>query len=432
MAKQRINPVSWMALVLLAGATIIFTVLVVTTSGDLKDQIEGAGSSMPPIQKLRTDARKQLADIAGMEAALAVRADDLRLVEREAAGHRISGNGDGVTVSVSPRSPYEPETNPLLAPEADGGAGRVRFLATIQGQALNHILVTTSDLDSDRKILQAGIEPRGGDVGARYRPLREVIDQRQEDLAKILEKIAEEEARYREDDTRLNEQLTKLTELRAAEDKRLRTQANLKENEIIKQEDEIRRLLELELRFMASIDPVGGVLEVAAEADRLIIDLGAGDRIRPGMLFEVFQYDHGRYLAKGLVEVIEVRAGTSVCRIRSQVDIRRNPVARHDRIGNPLFNTKRPKVFVLAGDFAVHNAGDYEAFITAMGNEVRREIGPGVDYLVVRGDDKDRSDAARARAREFQVIGMTEQQLLTYLPRTFPTVPRGATTAAVR
>ncbi|MFM2090213.1 MAG: hypothetical protein RLZZ127_702 [Planctomycetota bacterium] len=432
MAKQRINPVALMALVILVLATVVWTVLVVTTAGELKEQVEGAGAAKPPIAKLRAEVRKQQADIDGMEAALALRSEDLRMVEREAAGHRISGNAAGITVSVSPRSPYEPETNPLLPPEADGTAGKTRFLNTLQGQALSHILVTTSDLDSDRKILTAAIEPRGGDVGARYRPLRDAIDQRQEDLARILEKINEEETRYREDDARLNEQLAKLTELRAAEDKRLRTTANLKENEILKQEDEIRRLLELELKFMTAIEPVGGVLEVAAEADRAVIDLGTGDRIRPGMLFEVFQYENGRFGSKGLIEVIEASAGTSVCRIRSQVDIKRNPIAKGDRIGNPLFNTKRPKVFVLAGDFAMHNAGDYEAFITTMGNEVRRDIGPGVDYLVVRGDDKDRSDTARARAREFHVLGMTEAQLLTYLPRTFPTIARGATKAAQR
>ncbi len=57
-----------------------------------------------------------------------------------------------------------------------------------------------------------------------------------------------------------------------------------------------------------------------------------------------------------------------------------------------------------------------------MGNKVIDKIAPGCDFLVVRGDAKDRADTDKMLAREYQVLAMTERQLLrfvrpAYLPK---------------
>ena len=49
--------------------------------------------------------------------------------------------------------------------------------------------------------------------------------------------------------------------------------------------------------------------------------------------------------------------------ILEQKDRRLHPLAKDDRIGNPTFNPRRPKTFVVAGEFERFNKADLESFI---------------------------------------------------------------------
>jgi NAD-dependent DNA ligase len=91
------------------------------------------------------------------------------------------------------------------------------------------------------------------------------------------------------------------------------------------------------------------------------------------------------------------------------------PLSQNDYIGNPVFSTRRPKVFVLAGEFKVHNKSDLEMFIRQTGGIVRDKLSPGVDILVAG----DRSDQDKDNAREYAVHAMSEEQLLKYIRRDF-------------
>ena len=157
------------------------------------------------------------------------------------------------------------------------------------------------------------------------------------------------------------------------------------------------------------------MLEVNPTSPHLIINLGTSDRVVPGLLFEVFQYERGRYVEKGMVEVVQTQAQIATCRVLSVVDPRKAPLSKNDYISNPVFSIKRPKVFVVSGEFKTHNKEDLEMFIRQTGGIVREKLSPGVDILVAG----ERSDKDQDNAREYQVQAMTEVQLLKYIRRDF-------------
>ena len=72
-------------------------------------------------------------------------------------------------------------------------------------------------------------------------------------------------------------------------------------------EDRIRELLELDLRWLSEIEPVGAILTVEQRSARVIIDLGSSERAFPGLIFEAFNIDNGAFISKGMLEVIEVK-----------------------------------------------------------------------------------------------------------------------------
>jgi hypothetical protein len=59
-----------------------------------------------------------------------------------------------------------------------------------------------------------------------------------------------------------------------------------------------------------------------------------------------------------------------------------------------------------------------EIFIKRSGGLIVQKLGPGVDFLVAGN----RSEREQAQAREYQVLGMKESQLLKYVQPLF--VPR--------
>lgn len=241
--------------------------------------------------------------------------------------------------------------------------------------------------------------------------LDKAIASRNTELQVVNQKISEQDALFQKDRTALAE---KLDELKAETDKFSKQQATERSRRLTRVtqlEDRIRQLLELDLKWLKEIETVGNILSVEDRSSRAIIDLGQSERAFPGLLFEVFTYDKGAYVEKGMLEVIEVKAGISVCRILSQKDRRMHPLAKDDRIGNPTFNPRRPRTFVVAGEFERYNKADIEAFIKRSGGIVQQKLGPGVDFLVAGG----RSDREQASAREYQILGMTEDQLLKYV-----------------
>jgi NAD-dependent DNA ligase len=264
----------------------------------------------------------------------------------------------------------------------------------------------------DTEALQAEHE---SPVRQKFDMLDAVVAARQDELQAVLKRITEQDSSYREDQDRLNTQVENLGKDKEAALKKNRDESSRGLTKIGQLQDNIRDLLELELRWLTDLEPEGHLLEVNPTSPHVIINLGTSDRVVPGLMFEVFQYDRGQYVEKGMIEVVQAQAQIATCRVLSVKDPRKMPLSQNDYIGNPVFSTRRPKIFVVSGEFKTHNKSDLEMFIRQTGGIVRDTLSPGVDILVAG----ERSEPIQDKSREYQVRAMTEEQLLKYVRRDY-------------
>lgn len=182
-------------------------------------------------------------------------------------------------------------------------------------------------------------------------------------------------------------------------------------------EARIRQLLELELRWMKELDSDGQILQTGLDFSFIIVNIGRKEGVIPGMRFDIFNYDRGNYMEKGQCEVIKVDDTIATCRVVNIIDMRKNPVAKGDHIGNPVFDAVNKKSFYLAGEFKIYNKDDIARFIVKGGGIVYDKLLPGVDFLVAGK----RSDKDEDQAREYNVLAMKEETIVKYLHATFGT-----------
>ena len=217
---------------------------------------------------------------------------------------------------------------------------------------------------------------------------------------------------------RLQEELDKLRDRRSKIEADYRLQSSIKQTRKNQLEAKIRRLLELELRWMTSLESDGNILQTGVDYNFIIVNIGNKEGVQSGMRFEIFNHDKGQYKRKGMCEVIKVESTISTCRVMIEDDKKYDPIAIGDHIGNPVFDAHDPKTFVLAGEFKMFNKSDLEYFIKQAGGQVSPVLKPGVDFLVA----SHRSEEAQDNAREYDLLAMDEATLVKYLDTTF-TVP---------
>ncbi len=412
----RINPVPLTALIVCVIFTLAFTVLVIVKSGDVRRLYEGdpERAAFKPIPKLKEEVNLKLNKIESAQKAINARKQEL---------YRLDLRGNAARL-------YYTDGELLGGVSTPGNTD-----ADIRG-ASRKLKDSTWKLTSDLIAMDAGYLDKlkaeyEGPERQTFPQLDEAIKKRQDELRDVLKKISDQEASFQADKERLAAQLETLTAERDKAEKKTHEDTSLRLSHINQLEDRIRDLLELDIHWMvdhdkagkiignAGLDPDGTVIQADGQYQKVIINRGSHDNVFPGLLFEVFSYNRGAYLQKGRVEVIEVQDEISTCRMISQADAKRNPIASGDYIGNPVFDSRKPKVFVVAGEFKHYNKEDLETFIRRTGGVVREKLGPGCDFLVVQGESTDRSDAERAAARQYQILVIREDELLQFVQTTF-------------
>jgi hypothetical protein len=421
----RINPVPLTALIVCVIFTLAFTVLVIVKSGDVRKYYEGdpERASFKPIPALQKEVNEKRNKIDAAEKAIALRRNELYRLDLTGNVQRLYyADGEMVGGVATPGNERA---------EIRGQDRKLKDSTWLQTRDLLALSV---------KYMEGLKQEYEGPERQNFPQLDEAIKKRQDELKDVLRKISDQEAAFQADRDRLASQLESLTKERDNVDKKRREDQGRRLTQINQLEDRIRELLELDIHWMvdrdkdgkivgkAGLEPDGNVLEADGEYDKVVIDRGARDHIFPGLLFEVFTYNRGAYLTKGRVEVIKVEDQISVCRMLNQVDRRTNPISQGDFIGNPVFDARKPKVFVIIGnEFRHYNKEDLEVFIRRAGAVVVPTLGPGCDFLVT----DERSETGRsielAKARQYQVLAMREDDLLEYVQTTF--APKGDKTA---
>lgn len=393
---MKVQPLLISILIIVVVFTLVFTGLVINESNQITEMKEGGedARSGETVPSLLTKVSELKIKIRENEGSIEVRKREMRRADLELAKARYLISGDKVLAGIATHDQTEIDGKPL----ADSP------------WALTRTLIATSQKDTES--LKAEHE---SPIRQKFEKLDQAVANRQDELQAVLKRINDQEGAFREDQDRLNAQIETLGVEKEKAEKANREDYSRRATRIGQLEDRIRDLLELELRWLTDLEPEGRLLEVNPTSPHVIISLGASDRVVPGLIFEIFQYDRGRYIEKGMVEVVQTQAQIATARVLSVKDPRKMPLSKNDYIGNPVFSTRRPKVFVVSGEFKTHNKEDLEMFIRQTGGIVREKLSPGVDILVAG----ERSDKDQDNAREYAVHAMTEDQLLKYVRRDY-------------
>ncbi|MBN2490450.1 MAG: hypothetical protein JXQ29_06335 [Planctomycetes bacterium] len=137
-------------------------------------------------------------------------------------------------------------------------------------------------------------------------------------------------------------------------------------------------------RLRRNNDADGKVLARVVGSHRVYVDIGARAGLTPGTYFEVYELGKGNdVIPKGRVVIQEVHGEYSVAAIDREFDTYK-PVAAHDLVRNPLFETgKRPKFFLMGDMTGRLSNQQTEALIEKSGGEVVRKVTADVDFIVL-------------------------------------------------
>ncbi len=138
--------------------------------------------------------------------------------------------------------------------------------------------------------------------------------------------------------------------------------------------------------------PDGKILSIPpADSKLCYINLGAADRVSPGLTFTVYPPTgipkNGK--GKGTVVITSVYGTTSVCQITAQR--RDDPITVNDLVANLAFDPTRTYIFVVEGEFDLYGTGkptpegaaEVKALIKRFGGKVADAIDIETDFVIL-------------------------------------------------
>ena len=185
-----------------------------------------------------------------------------------------------------------------------------------------------------------------------------------------------------------------------------------KANQRIKQ---LERELKKELTF-GMVEPDGEILRVEEELGFAWINIGQQDRLRRGLVFQVYQLvGGGKRVMKGRVEVARVEGDFSEVRILETIDPY-NPIAIGDQITSPFYNKDVTPIFVFAGERPLNNRLSQEEMvqkIEAFGGVVEDDVRLETTFVVALQGYSDTEEYDEARSLGVTVL--REQELMEFI-----------------
>jgi len=165
------------------------------------------------------------------------------------------------------------------------------------------------------------------------------------------------------------------------------------------------------------------VVSAVAPDGTLTLNIGVGERVVPGMTFEV--YDERATLptvatfgehnpgSKGWIEVVSTANGSSTGRmVKADGGV---PPRAGDQVFNFIFARGRQNHFGLSGDFAMADRATLTALITRWNGVVDEAVGPRTDYLILGSAPKEDAarrgyETSRSQAEQLKVPVVSEER----------------------
>jgi hypothetical protein len=215
------------------------------------------------------------------------------------------------------------------------------------------------------------------------------IRQKYDELAALLQQTTDERIQT------LSAQLTQAqTDLRATNEKLLRTQAELELAQGLMQraQDEVGKIMPGPDREVRAYQPDGHVILIDDLSHVVHLNIGSDEHVYQGLTFSV--YNRGELVpkdgkGKAEVEVFDVAKTYSAARIINSS--LRKPILQGDIVANLIWNSEKPNVFVIAGDFDLDNDGrtdpngaaGIKGLIERWGGRVADAVSINTDFLVL-------------------------------------------------
>ncbi len=230
--------------------------------------------------------------------------------------------------------------------------------------------------------------------------------------------LEQSRTRAREEEKKLKEEIERLEQDNSAAVYKLQRDLSISQNLLQRSKDrieELKREIVREQTF-AMVEPDGEVIRVSEELGKAWISVGTKDRMRRGLVFDVFAYQKGgKRISKGKIEVLSVEEDFSEVAILENVD-RFDPISSGDMITSPFYDSEEIPTFVFAGENATNGRYSIEDMVRKIqlfGGVVSQEVALDTDFVVAVKGYEDTSEYDLAR--DLGVTILREKQLLDFI-----------------
>ncbi|MGE4619870.1 MAG: BRCT domain-containing protein [Planctomycetota bacterium] len=370
-----------------------------------------------------SDMERLNSNLAAAENEVAAKEDRIREQKGEINGLRvlIHGTDETAVPVVEIESIIEKSGGDIATARGSSSAREYESLTEMYDDSIDTIRFLNNELQSQRSAAEAKDNEYQEVVNSKSNlgsQLNEEIDSLRSQLNDMQVQLEQSRTRAREESATLREEVERLVQDNSATVYKLQRDLSISQNLLQRSNDrieELKREIVREQTF-AMVEPDGEVLRVSEELGKAWINLGTKDRLRRGLVFDVFAYQKGgKRISKGRVEVLTISDQFSEVAILENHD-RFNPISLGDMIASPFYDQADIPMFVFAGESATNGRYSLEDMgrkIELFGGVVSDEVQLNTDFVVaVKGYE---NTPEYDLARDLGVTILREEELLEFI-----------------
>ncbi len=333
----------------------------------------------------------------------------------------IQGSDDLAVPSGEVRNMIDKAGSEIATAKGSSNPRSYASLTDLYADSIDTIRFLNNELNSQRSLAEAKDQEYVEVVTSKSNlgtQLNEEIDSLRGQVNDFQVELEGSRSRGREESQRLLEENEQLVQDHSAVVYKLQRDLSISENLLQRANDRIEELKREIVReeTFAMVEPDGEILNVSEELGKAWISLGTKNKLRRGLVFDVFAYQKGgKRISKGRVEVLKVEADFSEVAVLENLD-RFNPISAGDQITSPFFDQDEVPHFVFAGEAATNGKYSVEEMVRKIelfGGVVSTSVALDTDFVVaVKGyEETEEYDLAR----DLGVTILREGELLDFI-----------------
>ncbi len=333
----------------------------------------------------------------------------------------IQGSDDLAVPAEEVQSLIDKAGSEIATAKGSSNPRSYESLTDLYTDSIDTIRFLNNELNSQRSLAEAKDQEYMEVVSSKSNlgtQLNEEIDSLRGQVNDFQVELEGARSRGREESQRLLEENEQLVQDHSAVLYKLQRDLSITENLLQRSNDRIEELKREIVReeTFAMVKPDGEILNVSEELGKAWISLGTKNKLRRGLVFDVFAYQKGgKRISKGRVEVLKVEEDFSEVAVLENLD-RFNPISAGDQITSPFFDQDDVPHFVFAGEAATNGKYSVEEMVRKIelfGGVVSTSVALDTDFVVaVKGYEE---TDEYGLARDLGVTILRERELLDFI-----------------